>query len=143
MDDIGPVEYMVVAFPGSRFKGEIAPALADLVESQTIRIIDLAFVAKGEDGEVGAFEISDLVIQYVYREVNSGDLHVEAGPLREDGNPARNAAIGGEPVELVRLQVALASQGRALGGDVTRNYLSQVELAANPSFSIKAVATCN
>ena len=90
-----------------------------------------------------AFEISDLVIQYVYREVNSGDLHVEAGPLREDGNPARNAAIGGEPVELVRLQVALASQGRALGGDVTRNYLSQVELAANPSFSIKAVATCN
>lgn len=60
MDDIGPVEYMVVAFPGSRFKGEIAPALADLVESQTIRIIDLAFVAKGEDGEVGAFEISDL-----------------------------------------------------------------------------------
>ena len=60
MDDIGPVEYLVVAFPGSRFKGEIAPALADLVESRTIRIIDLAFVAKDEDGEVAAFEVSDL-----------------------------------------------------------------------------------
>jgi hypothetical protein len=60
MDDIGPVEYMVVAFPGNRFKGEIAPALAELVESRTIRIIDLAFVAKDDDGNVAAFEISDL-----------------------------------------------------------------------------------
>jgi uncharacterized membrane protein len=60
MDDIGPVEYLVVAFPGSRFKGEIAPALAELVDSQTIRIIDLALVAKDENGEVVAFEVSDL-----------------------------------------------------------------------------------
>ncbi len=60
MNDIGPVEYLIVAFPGSRFKGEIAPALAELVDSQTIRIIDLAFVAKDEDGEVAAFEVSDL-----------------------------------------------------------------------------------
>lgn len=89
-----------------------------------------------------AFDLSDVVIQYVYREVNSGNLHVEGAPLREGGHPARHSVIGGQPVELVRLQVALASQGRALTGDVTRNYVSQVELAANPSFSIKAVATC-
>lgn len=90
-----------------------------------------------------AFDLSDVSIEFVYREVNSGVLHVQTAPLRDNGNPARNASISGEPVELVRLQVALASQGRALGGDVTRNYVSQVELAANPSFSIKAVATCN
>ena len=60
MAEAAPVEYMIVAFPGNRFKGEIAPALADLVESQTIRIIDLAFVAKDENGDVAAFEISDL-----------------------------------------------------------------------------------
>ena len=57
---IGPVEYMIVAFPGNEFRGEIAPALAELVESRTIRIIDLAFVAKDGDGSVAAFELSDL-----------------------------------------------------------------------------------
>ena len=57
---IGPVEYMVVGFPGNKFKGEIAPALAALVESGTIRIIDLAFVTKDESGNVAAFEIEDL-----------------------------------------------------------------------------------
>jgi hypothetical protein len=56
---IGPVEYMVVAFPGNQFKGEIAPALRDLVESGTIRIIDLAFVHKAENGDVTAVELED------------------------------------------------------------------------------------
>jgi uncharacterized membrane protein len=56
---IGPVEYGVVAFPGNRFKGEIAPALGDLVQSGTIRIIDLAFVIKDSDGNVAAAEIED------------------------------------------------------------------------------------
>src|SRR4051812_25574754 len=60
MSEIGPVEYMIVAFPGNKFTGEIAPALQDLVESETIRIIDLAFVAKDSDGEVAGFELSDL-----------------------------------------------------------------------------------
>jgi Family of unknown function (DUF6325) len=56
---IGPVEYMVVAFPGNKFKGEIAPALGDLVKSGTIRIIDLAFVHKDENGDVAAVELED------------------------------------------------------------------------------------
>jgi hypothetical protein len=60
MSEPGPVEYMIVAFPGNRFRGEIAPALRELVDSQTVRIIDLAFVAKGDDGEVATFELSDL-----------------------------------------------------------------------------------
>jgi hypothetical protein len=58
--EIGPVEYLIVAFPGNRFRGEIAPAIADLVEAGTIRIIDVAFVGKDEDGDVAAFELSDL-----------------------------------------------------------------------------------
>ncbi|HET9755788.1 MAG TPA: DUF6325 family protein [Candidatus Limnocylindrales bacterium] len=56
---IGPVEYGVVAFPGNKFKGEIAPALKELVESKTIRIIDLAFVLKDSDGEVTGVELED------------------------------------------------------------------------------------
>lgn len=58
--EIGPVEYLIVAFPGSQFRGEIAPALADLVEAGTIRIIDIAFASKDENGEAAAFELSDL-----------------------------------------------------------------------------------
>ena len=56
---VGPVEYMVVAFPGNKFKGEIAPALGDLVEAGTIRILDLAFVHKDEAGDVVAVELED------------------------------------------------------------------------------------
>jgi hypothetical protein len=58
--EIGPVEYLIVAFPGNRFRGEIAPALGDLVEAGTIRIIDIAFVGKDESGDVAAFELSEL-----------------------------------------------------------------------------------
>ena len=57
---IGPVEYMVVAFPGNQFKGEIAPALAQLESSGTIRIIDLVFVIKDADGNMQAMELGDL-----------------------------------------------------------------------------------
>jgi hypothetical protein len=60
MDEIGPVDYMIVAFPGNQFKGEIAPALAKLVESGTIRIIDLAFVGKSANGDIVAMELTDI-----------------------------------------------------------------------------------
>ena len=60
MTELAPVDYMIVAFPGNEFKGEIAPALADLVEKGTIRIIDLTFVAKDADGNIGAFELTDI-----------------------------------------------------------------------------------
>jgi translation initiation factor IF-2 len=60
MSEIGPVDYAVIAFPGNQFRGEIAPALADLVEAGTIRIIDIAFVAKTADGETAAFELTEI-----------------------------------------------------------------------------------
>jgi hypothetical protein len=50
---------MVVAFPGNKFKGEIAPELEALVESGTIRIIDLAFVIKDADGSMTGIELED------------------------------------------------------------------------------------
>ena len=60
MEELGPVDYLIVAFPGNQFRGEIAPALAELVDNGTIRIIDLAFVGKNAAGEVVAFELLDL-----------------------------------------------------------------------------------
>ena len=60
MEEIGPVDYAVIGFPGNKFKGEVAPALADLVEQGTIRIIDIAFVGKSAEGDVVAFELTEL-----------------------------------------------------------------------------------
>ena len=60
MDEIGPVDYAVIAFPGNQFKGEIIPAIADLVEAGTIRLIDAAFVGKDEKGEVFTLELTEL-----------------------------------------------------------------------------------
>jgi uncharacterized membrane protein len=60
MEEIGPVDYMLVGFPGNRFTGEIAPAISELVEAGTIRIIDIAFVGKDADGNAVAMELTEL-----------------------------------------------------------------------------------
>jgi hypothetical protein len=57
---VGPVEYIVVGFPGNKFTGEIAPELIALVEAGTVRVLDLIFIGKDDDGEVLAFEIDEL-----------------------------------------------------------------------------------
>jgi len=57
---VGPIEYIVVGFPGNRFNGEIAPELAKLIDSGTIRILDLVFVGKDDNGEVASFEFDQL-----------------------------------------------------------------------------------
>jgi hypothetical protein len=56
---IGPVEYIIVGFPGNQFTGEIAPELGKLVENGTIRILDLVFITKDVDGNVAAVEFED------------------------------------------------------------------------------------
>lgn len=60
LDELGPVDWIVVEFPGSTFKGEIAPALADLVDRGIVRILDLLLIRKGDDGSLDFFEITDL-----------------------------------------------------------------------------------
>ncbi|WP_232246675.1 DUF6325 family protein [Kitasatospora mediocidica] len=53
----GPVEYIVVAFPGSRFSGAIMPELKKLVDGGIVRIMDLAFVKRDDDGTVRFLEL--------------------------------------------------------------------------------------
>ena len=57
---IGPVEYVIIGFPENKFTGAIAPALAKLIDSKTIRILDLVFIAKDEAGDVVVFEFDQL-----------------------------------------------------------------------------------
>ena len=60
VDELGPVDWIVVEFPGSTFNGEMAPALGDLVDRELIRVLDVLVLKKDDDGSVEAFEISDL-----------------------------------------------------------------------------------
>ncbi|MGW0210758.1 DUF6325 family protein [Streptomyces sp. NPDC003233] len=60
VEEMGPVDYLVIEFPGNRMTGEAFPLLVDLVDRRIIRIIDLAFVRKETDGSVVALELQDL-----------------------------------------------------------------------------------
>ena len=60
LEDMGPIDYLVVEFPGSRMTGEGLPLLVDLVDRGIIRILDLVFVKKELDGSVRGVAIADL-----------------------------------------------------------------------------------
>ena len=60
LDELGPVDYLVIEFPGSKFNGEIAPTLVDLVDRGIVRVLDLVMIKKESDGSFDAFELADL-----------------------------------------------------------------------------------
>jgi hypothetical protein len=60
VEAIGPVSYLIVEFPGSRMTGEGLPILVDLVDQGIIRILDLLFVKRDEDGTLTTAELTDL-----------------------------------------------------------------------------------
>jgi uncharacterized membrane protein len=97
--EIGPVEYMAVAFPGNKFTGEIVPALRELVDSGTVRIIDLAFVTKDADGSIAALEIEELEaeagVAFKALEAEIGDLVNEEDLMAvgEELEPNSSAAL--------------------------------------------------
>ena len=57
---LGPVEMVVVEFPGNEVKGDIVPAIKELVDQGTIRVIDILFIKKDQEGKVTMLEINDL-----------------------------------------------------------------------------------
>src|SRR6478672_2698011 len=59
-ETMGPIDYLVVEFPGARLTGEIMPLLVDLVDRHVVRIIDLVFIRKDADGSVIVLELTDL-----------------------------------------------------------------------------------
>jgi uncharacterized protein DUF6325 len=94
--EIGPVDYLVVEWSGQQPNGEAAPLLVDLVDRGLIRVLDLAFIQKAEDGSVAAVEISHLAEQdeafKVFEGASSGLLSGDdisaAGEALEPGTSA-------------------------------------------------------
>ena len=97
LDEMGPIDYIVVEFPGSKMTGEGFPILLDLVDQGIIRVLDLVFVTKDLDGTVQAIAISDLdgdgeLDLAVFEGASSGLLGEddidEAGTVLEPGSSA-------------------------------------------------------
>lgn len=60
LEEMGPIDYLVIEWPGRQPNGDAAPHLVDLVERGIIRILDLAFITRAEDGSVAGLEINEL-----------------------------------------------------------------------------------
>jgi len=60
LDQMGPIDYLVVEYPGNRMTGRAFPLLVDLVDRGLIRILDLVFVRKDSDGSVAELKLADL-----------------------------------------------------------------------------------
>jgi hypothetical protein len=63
---LGPVEMLLVKFPGNQFTGEIVPALQELVDNNTVRILDLLFIKKDADGSLTIIEVDEVDEDEVY-----------------------------------------------------------------------------
>lgn len=95
--EMGPIDYLVVEFPGNRMTGEAFPLLVDLVDRGLIKILDLVFIRKELDGAVTAMQIADLdgdgeLDLAVFEGASSGLLGEEdladAGGVLEPGSSA-------------------------------------------------------
>jgi hypothetical protein len=95
---MGPVDYLIVRFPGNKFSGEIIPELAALVQNGIIRVIDLVFIMRDETGELAIVEAKDLQGEMgaAYRELarhtdewfSEADIEVFAEGLAKNSSAA-------------------------------------------------------
>jgi len=119
-DEMGPIDYLLVEWPGRQPTGEAAPHLIDLVDRGLIRILDLVFLHKDEDGSLARLEISDLGDQV---EAFADFEGASSGLLSdEDTDEAANALEPGTSAALLvyenRWAAPFASALRRSGGQL-------------------------
>jgi uncharacterized membrane protein len=89
---VGPIDVVIIGFPGNKFSGQITPAIMELVESGTIRVIDLLFVMKDADG--------------VVLTIDAADLDPETGPSFMAINVIQPGALGAEDADEIAEDLA-------------------------------------
>lgn len=92
---IGPIDYLIVEWPDQQPNGEALPHLIDLVDRGLVRILDLAFITKAEDGTVAALNIDELGAEFAVFQGASSDL-LDEGDINEAGSaiePGTSAAV--------------------------------------------------
>ena len=121
LDQMGPVDYVLIEFPDGQPQGQAAPLLLDLVDRGIIRILDLMFITKDEDGTISGLEISDLDSQ------GAGEFTVFEGASSgllsdEDRDDAANAMEPGTAAALIvfenRWAAPFARAMRQAGGQL-------------------------
>jgi hypothetical protein len=123
LEEMGPIDFLVIAWPDPKPNGEIAPLVVDLVDRGIIRILDLAFVAKAEDGSIAGVEISDLGDQVAELKAFEG---ASSGLLSDDDLEEAGAALepGSAAAVLVfenRWAAPFAIAVRRSGGQLVAN----------------------
>ena len=97
---LGPVDVIIIGFPGNNFNGDIAPAIMELVDAGTIRVLDLLFVLKDADGVVTTIE--------------AGDLAPETGPAFLQIEVTEPGALGSDDADEVARDAADTAAAAAL-----------------------------
>jgi hypothetical protein len=95
--EVGPVDVYIIGFPGNKFTGRVAPAILELVENGTIRILDLLFVSKDADGVTTVIQAEDLDEEgAAFLEIDvtqPGALNEEDAEEVSDDLPANSSAL--------------------------------------------------
>jgi hypothetical protein len=131
---MGPISYLIVEFPGSKMTGEGFPALIDLVDRGLIRILDLRFVTRRDDGSIAAVDL---------RELDTGDFDitvfegVSSGLLdQSDFDDAANALQPGSSAGILIFENRWATTfvdalRRGEGQLVAAGYIPLADIAAS------------
>ena len=101
----GPIDFLALKFPGNKFRGEILPALRELIESKTVHVLDLVLVVKDEQGRVGVREM----------EQPEPDMVVIFDPSKAEGLGMIKLA----DMEMIAEQLEPNSSAAATGSDLT------------------------
>ena len=95
--EVGPVDVYIIGFPGNKFNGRVAPAILELVENGTIRILDLLFVSKDAEGVTTVIQAEDLDAEGAgFLEIDvtqPGALNEEDAEEVSDDLPANSSAM--------------------------------------------------
>ena len=93
---IAPVEYLIIGFEGNKFNGDIVPALLELVEEGTVKILDIVFILKDGNGDITALEFDELDELEPFRALtddgsgllNEEDIEIAAAALEPNSSAA-------------------------------------------------------
>ncbi|MGZ5312985.1 MAG: DUF6325 family protein [Solirubrobacterales bacterium] len=122
-EEMGPIDYLLIEWPGRQPTGEAAPILVDLVERGIVRVLDLVFITKAEDGSVAGLEIGELGDEAEELKVFEG---ASSGLLSDDDTAAAAEALepGTSAALLVyenRWAAPFAAALRRSGGQLVAN----------------------
>lgn len=130
-DEMGPIDYILVEWPGRQPNGEVAPHLIDLVDRGLIRILDLTFIEKAEDGTIRGLEVADVGGEVAELSVFEG---ASSGLLSEED--VEEAAAAMEPGTAAALLIFENSWAAPFASAVRR---SGGQLAASGRIPVQAI----